>query len=247
MNRQMGISLSEVLISLLLASIMMTLLIQLYLNSKNQYIAAEKILSVGFDLQWVSDLMSDSFRRAGFTPCLGIDQLLVVDRRSNLEPIHALQIENQPHQLIQVNRMNEHFTKIIKIESATEILVENPVVLQRKRPIMIADCAHAEVHSLFSVARQANGSLITLDKPLYFSYDKSAYLGEYLAERWFIRKNAKGNNTLHYQSIQTEEVSPLIHSLHIKNQRVHNKQFLEIMLGLDEGKTQKLMVAVRGP
>ncbi|QLZ69538.1 hypothetical protein FOLKNPGA_02332 [Legionella sp. PC1000] len=246
MKKQRGISLTEVLISLFLASAIMTPLIQLYLGSKRQYLETEKILETGFDLQWVSDLLSDSIRRAGFTPCLGIDHLQVIDRRNHQNRIHALQAGNQPNQFIQVNRMSEHFAKIIKIQGTTKILTQDPVILHKKRPILISDCEHAEIHELFDLEQQSKNSLVTLNKPLFFSYGPSAYIGEYLEEKWFIKKNINYVDTLHYQLVQTEELTPLIHFMHTRNRHIKEKQFLEIIMGLDENKMYELRVLVRG-
>ncbi|MCW8400230.1 prepilin cleavage protein [Legionella sp. PATHC038] len=246
MRKYAGISLTEVMISLFLTSLIVTMLFQLYLGSKRQYIEIEKVLTTRFDLQWVSDLLSDSIRRAGFTPCLGIDRLQVIDRRTHQKKIQALHISNRPVQFIQVNRMNEYFSKIIKIQGATRILVQNPVRFHKNRPVLIADCEHAEVQQLFDIEQQTDSSLITLNKPLFFSYNGSVYIGEFLEEKWFIKKNAKGTDALHYQLVQTEEVTPLIHFLHVQNRRVKEKQFLKIIMGLDENKTHELRVAVRG-
>ncbi len=246
MKKQAGISLSEVLISLFLASVIMTALIQLYLGSKRQYLETEKLLAIRFDLQWVSDLLSDSIRRAGYTPCLGIDRLQIIDRRNHQGRIHALQVGNHPNQFIQVNRMNEHFAKIVKIQSPTRILVQNSVVFHKKRPILIADCEHAEIQEIFDMEQQTKNSLIILNKPLFFSYAPSTYIGEYLEEKWFIKKNANHEDTLHYRLAHTEEVTPLIHFMHTRNRSVKDKQFLEIIMGLDENKTHDLRVMVRG-
>ena len=246
MNKQRGLSLSELLISLFLASVVSMTLIQLYLGCKRQYLAAEKILASGFDLQWVSDLMGDSIRRAGFTPCLGIDQLTTIDLRKNQNPIHSLLVGNQPYPFIQVQRMNENFTKLIKINNSKSIVVENFYEYHAKRPLIIADCIHAEVHELDSVENQGNQSILNLSKPLIFFYDTSAYIGEFIEERWFIKQNKNHKATLQYQSVHTEEVTPLIHSLSIRNQRIKNKQFLEVTMGLDDEKTHKIRVSVRG-
>jgi hypothetical protein len=246
MRKQTGVSLSEVLISLFLSSLIITILMQFYLSSKHQYSEAQEILATSFDVRWVRDLMSDSIRRAGFTPCLGIDQLTVEDRRYNGAAIHALSVKNQPQQLIQINRMNEHFAKVLAIQSSTQIVASQTVVFNEKRPLLIADCEHAEVHQIFSIQPYADRVLVTLDKPLQFTYTSSTYIGEFLEERWFIKKNSEGKETLHYQLTQTEEITPLIHSLKIHIQNLHEKTFIEVIMGLAEGKTQKLLVAVRG-
>lgn len=246
MNNQSGIGLSEVLISLFLASIILTTLTQLYLSNKRQYMEAQKLLEASFDLQWVSDLLSDSIRRAGFTPCLGIDQLKTVDRRDYNRTIPGLKIEKLPRQLIQINRMSEVFAQIIDIQSPTKLVVSNGLLFKQQRPVLIADCEHGEIHQVLRVDKLVKGYLVTLTKPMMFSYAASAYIGEWFEEQWFIKPNAKKDNTLHYKLFQTEELTSLVHSLQIKSQRIHEKQLIEIVMSLDNNKTQKIVVAVRG-
>lgn len=246
MKTQAGFGLSEILISLFLVSIIMTTLIQFYLNNKRQYLAAEEILSEGFDVQWVSDLLSDSIRRAGFTPCLGVDQLYAVDRRNFGKAVLGLKVENQPQQFIQVNRMSENFTQLITIKNTTQIVVANSVLINEQRPLVIADCDHAEIHNILMVDKIGAHQLVTLTKPLMFSYETSAYVGEWLEEHWFIKSNSKGIKALYYQSDQAEELTPLIYSLQIKEKRIHKKKYLEISMGLEKDKVSDLVVAVRG-
>ncbi|WP_115706948.1 PilW family protein [Legionella sainthelensi] len=246
MKKQEGMSLSEVLISLFLATVIITMLIQFYLESKHQYLEIEKILEAGFDVQWVDDLLSDSIRRAGFAPCLGLDHLKVIDHRNYKNNIQALNVGNQPTQFIQVRRMKENFAKLIKVESPTTLLVQHLNSLNEKRPLLIADCNHAEIHELIVIKQQVNETRIILKKPLIHFYETSAYVGEFLEERWFVKKNVKRQNALYYHWVQTEEVTSLVHSLSMEKQFNHNKQFLEVTLGLENDKTHKIMVAVRG-
>lgn len=241
-----GFGLSELLISLFLVSIIMTILTQFYLSTKRQYLEAQDVLSDHFDLQWVGDLLSDSVRRAGFTPCLGIDQLIAKDRRNASRGISGLKVENQPRQLIQVNRMSEVFTPLVRVQGSTQLLVSHSGALNPKRPILIADCEHAEVHQILEVNSYDFGDLITLAKPLMYSYAASTYVGEWLEEQWFIQNTAQGDKALYYHLVQTEELTPLIHSLQIKDQRIHEKRLVEIFMGLEKDNTYRLVVAVRG-
>ncbi len=245
MNNQSGIGLSEVLISLFLASLITTTLAQLYLSNKRQYVAAQKLLEVNFDIQWVSDLLRDSIRRSGFTPCLGIDQLKTIDRRNFKRTISGLIIEQTPEQLIQINRMSEFFTKIIDIQSPTRLIVSDGTLFKKLRPVLIADCEHAEVHQILRVDKLERGYLVILTKPLMFSYTPSVYLGEWYEEKWFIKKRDK-KTALYYKLFHTEELTTLVHSLHIERKRVNEKQLITIIMGLDNNKTQQLIVAVRG-
>jgi prepilin-type N-terminal cleavage/methylation domain-containing protein len=246
MSNQSGISLIEMLISLVIASIIMTTLVQLYISNKRQYNEAQEVLEVSFDLQWVSDLISDSIRRAGFTPCLGIEQLEAVDRRDIKRVLQGLKIEQAPRQSIQINRMSEFFTHVTDIQSPTQLVVSHSIIFKEQHPILIADCDHAEVHKLLRVDKIAKGQLLTLAKPLMYSYPTKAYIGEWFEEQWFIKANAKKNNSLHYKLFQTEELTPLVHSLQINKKPIHDKTLIEIIMGLDKSKSHQIMVAVRG-
>lgn len=246
MNKQSGFGLSEILISLFLASIILTSLTQLYLNNKRLYIESQKILEVNFEIQWVSDLLTDSIRKAGFTPCLGIDQLQTIDRRQSGNPLWEIKSEQGAGQSIQINRMSETFAEHVYFQSPSELYISDPVELNEHRSLIISDCEHAEVHHILKVDKLAQGQLVTLSKPLMYSYTNTAYAGEWLEERWIVKRNSHGINTLHYQLIQTEEISSLIHSLFIKEQQIHGKRYFTLVMGLDKEKAHEVNAVVRG-
>lgn len=245
MKEQSGFSLSEMLISLFLASLITITFSQLYLSSKSQYLKAQELLEINFDLEWVSALLSDSIRKAGFTPCMGIEHLKTNDSRQLRRAIISFQIENIPYLQFQVNRMNEVFTEVVNIVSPTQVVITQSVISNIKHPLMISDCRHAEVHEILKMDRLVNGYLITLTKPLMFTYDKTTYLGEWLEERWFIKPNAEGEKTLHYKLFQTEELSPLVHLFYINTDLISKKQVFNIIIGTDEENIRKLRVSVR--
>lgn len=242
---QSGFTLTEILISIFLSSIIILALIEFYLTTKSQYLKVQEVLDINLDWRWVGELLSDSIRRAGFTPCLGVDQLQAIDMRYSGNSVTGFKIANLPQQYIQINRMSEFFGEVRHFRSPTQIIVNNSVSIDTKRPIIIADCEHAEIHEIWKVDSLSNGNSITLKKPLIYSYSK-AYLGEWLEERWFISKNPDGYATLHYQLHQSEELSTYIHSLRAIARRIHGKQIIELVLGLEQDKEHKMAVVVRG-
>lgn len=246
MNKQAGMSLSEVLVSLFLSSIIFASLMQFYCNSKDHYLKAEKILAEELDLKWVSELLSDSIRRAGFTPCIGLDQLAVIDTRPHTPSIHGLKIEMSSPQIIQINRMSEYFSKVVSVQNTRHLITSDPVLVHKKHPLLIADCDHAEIHQIDSMVPHAEGFLIILKKPLQFNYSASTYVGEYIEEQWFIKKNIEGGSGLYYRSFQTEELTPLVKSLEIHHQRRVDRSLIEVVLGLANGSYRKISILVRG-
>lgn len=233
MRVQSGFSLAEVLISLFLASLILSTLTQYYLSSKRQYLEAQKTVSDHFDLQWVSDLLADSIRRAGFTPCINIDKL-----RFKNPQLHALLLDKA---LIEVNRMSEHFFEVLDVPNRSQVILPASAAINPRKKIIIADCVHAEVHEIEDVAKNAFTDRVTLSKPLLFRYKKPIYFAEWLEEKWFIRPNSKKIPALYYQLVRAEELTPLIHSLSAEKKNT----LVKVLLGLEGGKSRTLFVGMR--
>lgn len=247
MNKQAGFSLFEVLLSIFLASLITLSLMQLYLSSKREYLTTQKLLESSLDLLWVRDLLSDSIRRAGFTPCLGIDQLKVRDTRGKLAPKMAgLVLTSAPQQSLQVYRMSEFFTPVLAIQNSSHLILNEGHLLKTNRLLLLANCEEAEIHKIRSLHKSAQGYLLTLVHPTHFSTTASLYAGEWFEEKWFIKPNAKKENSLYYQLDHAEELSTLVHSLQIKIKTEHQKKLVQVTMGLDQNKTQEFLVAVRG-
>lgn len=242
MNQSKGFGLTELLVGLFLASLLFVLLSQCYLNTKRQYQEAEAILTTQLDLQWVTDLLANSIRRAGFTPCVSVDNLTTMDSRQFGTRLVGVHIQKQPHTVLQVNRMHEEFVALMDILSPTRIVVADSSLLNPHRPILIADCEHAEVHSILLLEKTTAGQVIVLTKPLLFTYGPSTYAGEWIEESWFIKANRSGIQALYYHNAQTEELTPLIHEMAITIKDKH----IALHLGLDHGVEQLIKARVRG-
>lgn len=241
MNHQSGISLSEVLVSLFLSSLIGSMLCHFYLLNKRQYTQMHATLARGFEVQMVSDLLADSIRRAGFTPCLCVDKTKIVDRRAEGAVVLGLRIASPPHSFIQVSRMSEHFSHVLAIKNQQQVLISKSSQVMEGHPVLIADCSHGEIHSPLHVAQRVDGTLVTLAKPLMFHYASLTYFGEWLEEQWFIKPNAEGDLTLHYKLVHTEELSPLIHSLDVFKEGA----MVDVHLGVDKSPAHHLAVRVR--
>lgn len=238
MKRQLGFSLSDILISLALSSLLLGSLFQCYLGGKKIYMEAEALLSEQFDVQWVSDMLADSIERAGFTPCLSLDRLQTLDRRTESKQIAGFVIVNQG---LVIRRMNEHFVPLLRVKNLTQIEVAQEVLFNVKQPLILADCSHAEIHQILSIESLPHSYLITLTKPLRFIYEPSAYVGHWLEEKWLIKKNKEGKKALYFQSEQTEELTMAIHSLIATQEK---GGLVKVNLGLEKTLHQ-LMVAIR--
>lgn len=213
--KQLGLSLSELLISLFLVSLLSSLLIQVYLLNKKHYFALHQALAEHFELHWAQDLLVESIRQAGFTPCLNIEHLQVIDRRISNKKFSGQSIEVKAQE-IQSNHMAEHFGVLRSVLNKQELIVSSGASLRVGQALLIADCQRAELHQIIHKKKLADGVLLTSAKPLLFSYSSLTYVGQWLEERWFIKKNPAGIAALYYHQAHSEELTPLIHSMGIK-------------------------------
>lgn len=212
MRKQQGVGLPEVLIGLVLSSFISLCLIQLYLNIKQQYHGIQRALEEQTDLQLAADLIRNSVRSAGFTPCLGVEHLKTIDQRNLLKELAAIEVGRDGSSLI-LNRMNEHFDTLIKRIDATTLLTSAYHTLQAGRAIIIADCYHAEVQYIKEITAANKNQRIVLTKPLAFAYHEPVYVGEWLEETYFIKYKPSSKAALFYHHYSTEELTPLVNGL----------------------------------
>lgn len=242
-KKERGYSLLEVLFGLFLSSIMMLSFTQMYLATKRHYLHTQHLLESSLELQWVRDWLSHSIRSAGFTPCMSIDNLETIDMRNKSRKFKALEIQNSPQPLIQSNRMKERFNELKYMLSSNQMMISKTIKVHENKPLLIADCEHAEVHQILNAVDLKTQSLLTLTQPLKYSYTPPTYIGEWLEEKWFIKLNSIGVKSLYHKITQSEEVTPLIRDMRIKKQ---SKQLIDIELVLDKKEKHQLLVAVRG-
>ncbi|KTD65715.1 PilW family protein [Legionella spiritensis] len=245
MRRVIGFSVVELMLSLLLASIIITALIQHYSSGKRQYLLSQNLLKKDYDLQMITDLLRYSIRQAGFTPCASLDWLRVRDGRDGFDPPLAISANADSHHALSIARMSEDFSRVVRVLSPTRLLVDADNSFRVNKPHIIADCFSAEIVIITHVQPVARQLEITINKPLYFAYTEPAYLGAWLEERFYVQKNSHGEPALFYQLDHPEELSNQIHSLN--TQLLENRKGLmaHLVLGLVDRKPVALDAVVR--
>lgn len=229
---QGGLGLPELLIALLLSSFIMTGLMHHYLATKNQYSDIQKKLERGMDLQLVINLIRDSTRQAGFTPCLRIDHLVTIDQRKKSRSLVAIDYGLDPRSWLRFSRMSEHFETVLDIINSTQLLTTHVQKLYRDQSILIADCYHAEVQKISKIERTTKGQVLTITKPLAFQYHPPIYIGEWLEETYFIQQGYNGENALFYQYQHTEELTGAVHDLLAHLIKHKEDTFLQVILSI---------------
>lgn len=238
-----GFSLFEVLISLFSATLLMTLIMQQYLISKREYLRTQELLEKQTELKMVTDLIRNSLRQGGFTPCSGIGALESSDRRSGKIGLSAIEVRPDKKNALQINRMGEQFSKIEQILGPRQLILPLGRAYKKQETILIADCFHAEVQRIGAVSLTKGGTVLTLTKPLLFNYSTPAYLGIWLEELYFMQKNCQGELSLFYKAQHAEELSRLINKFQVNFNP--QKMLVEVTLGLKEFKDMVMVTKVR--
>ncbi|HBI21346.1 MAG TPA: prepilin cleavage protein [Legionella sp.] len=231
---QNGVGLPELMISLFIASLIMTALIQHYVSTKQHYGHLQSTLDDATALQLSIDFMRNSIQQAGFTPCLSINQLITVDNRDGDKPLTAIDLHPSAQPLLQINRMSADFETIISLKSNTEILASHTKTLHLGHPIVIADCNHAEVHTIREAYHTNTTQWITLNTPLVFQYETPIYIGEWIEEQFFVRK--QGGLFYHYH--HTDELTAHVKSMLPSVQNTPQGLFVHVVLGVDKQMVQ---------
>ncbi|CEK10079.1 PilW family protein [Legionella hackeliae] len=236
-----GLSLIEIMLTLFLSSLILAALTGHYLTVKQQYNRMNALLDYALELDWVEDLLRDSIRRAGFTPCVGLNWLESIDARTKKRLLPVTISKNQE---LSVNRMSEHFNSVFTLTSNVLTIGKSNAYTAGEN-ILIADCYHAEVKEIATIQRTNGNQTITLKTPLNFDYIKPVYLGEWIGERFFIQNNRLGKKAMYYQRDHAEELTSAVNHLSSTLTLNHGTALLQMSLTLSNGETVDVETNVR--
>lgn len=223
MRFQQGISLVELLISLFLSSLLLMVLNQQYINTRQQYRHSQNLLEKENDVQMLVQLLRDSSKRAGFSPCANIASLINPD----LETIH---IDNRKMEL-RLSRMNESFSRLLE-ENGKIILLEKNETIKAGQTIVIADCFHAETRLVKMARFNSFGQLLELDRTLIYQYLDPVYAGLWIQEQFSVENHSYTSPALFYTFNKKEELSGIIDGMKTELIRKGGHCFLKTMLFL---------------
>lgn len=234
-----GWSLVEMLIGLFLGVLLLTILINHFLWVKKLYGEITLSLQQALELKIVENFIREKIKRAGFTPCLKLNGLIFSKERNN--KLVSPPIKENYLSLV---RMSEHFSQTVEITSHA-ITISPALTIRAKDFILIADCYHAEVRQVvFSKAALGNLRL-ELKDALHFSYTPPIYVGKWIKEEFFIKKNLRGVDTLYYRNGHAEELSSLINKFSINWLYYREFRLLQVMLTLADKKTLMIEMSPR--
>lgn len=221
-----GTTLTELMISLVLVHLILMGLITAFMAAKRQFKLQSIEMEQAFDVQLISEILGDSIRSSGFTPCLNLN-LLDTHSRSH-QKIPAL--ARDPDGGLHLYKMSLQFEEVEVLENQKVYVKSTP--FKKGKLVLIADCQHAEVQEIQSIQQN---KAITLSSSLCFKYQKPIFIGEFVEERFHL--SAKDPNMLMYQVNGTEEIlSSFLHPMTwtLTTHKGHN--YVRLTFGLPHDK-----------
>ena len=242
MIKQRGVGLPEMLIALLLAMLISTITLRHYVLAKHHYLRVQTALEESDEWQGVIELIRDSSRKAGFTPCVSLSHLITLDTRNDAHGLTALKVGPQT---VHIHRMSEVFDVVLERPNPSEFIVTNEVTIRPGRPVLIADCFHAEVHQVKATWPMKESQRVVLSKPLAFVYHPPIFIGEWVEEQFFVAKKAHAKGALFYHRNHTDELTDVIQTMRAEMQNQRKSQWLQIRFGLERARTITVDTRVR--
>lgn len=225
-----GFGLLELLLSLFLASIILLGLMTQLQVLRTHVLSASRQTLQSLELQYVTELMRSSIREAGFTPCMALNKLQVMDTRTgNFNPL-ALSKPKLNSVLIQ--RMSSSFDWVISIAEQKELVTTSSHRFSIKRPIIIADCHHAEIHQLDTVRFLNRAQRLVLAKPLMYQFKGPIYVGDWISEHFFVV--ADGGLQVGYEHARSQEISRLIQAMRVRFDKATSYVLVDIEFKLQD-------------
>ncbi|MDF1684235.1 MAG: prepilin-type N-terminal cleavage/methylation domain-containing protein [Legionellaceae bacterium] len=239
-----GFSLTELLVSFFISTLLILILTQHLLSVSRQHHHVHAVLDQAMELQWVLDVMRDRVHHAGFTPCRRLDHLLSTDTREYPESLLPIEINQDDPTKLYLRKMSEAAFTQAMIKTSTELFIKKSdkfMSLSPERPILIADCTHAEVHDVESMAPVRGGHLVTLKKPLVFDYEPEVYVGEWLSESFYFKK------ALFYKQHRADKLTSQIKRIKFELNHHTTYPILSMQFVLHDGTSDSFETRVRMP
>lgn len=190
-----GATLIELMITLTISIILLSLLSVIYLATENQNIFIATLNTVNENSRFALQKLSHELKMAGFIGCPTLRPDLLLNN-ATAYPLNSSNIVelNQDaigstrltvrHRSARADTLAQPMTEPSRLELSAHFQIENEAVL------VISDCRHADIFQAKQVTQQAGGQRIVSFTPLRYRYSQGAEIGLLEVNTYWIEKNA---------------------------------------------------------
>lgn len=222
---------TEVLVTLVLSSVVITALFGLLLNTKQRYLEHQSRSRLVQEAQWLYLQLKKSLQNAGYTGCKRHAHIISTAK--------ALEIGEQS---VVSRYVNRHAITISQANNRDTIQVNSrPTDRTTRASWMIADCDNAEWINLASLHQTNNRGRLTLATPLTHHYHPHAIIANVETVAWTFR----GNTLFFKQGLRADAVLENVEQFQVQYQA--GRLTIDIVLSEQVGKkkfTQPFRVVI---
>lgn len=212
-------------------TLLLTMMLATVVRIKNDFHKTTQLLEENLDFAFISDLIQDRIRKAGYTPCLNLNQLETVDTRKY--PYSKLQdFEFIAPEKFKINRMDERFWTVTLNNENDRISIP-PGQFHAIKNVIVADCYHAEVHAVLTTIKHKENITLIFKKPIFYNYSYPSYIGIWREESFFFDKIKK---RLLFSLDKADELSYHVKNMHVKMATHNFKRLINIDLHMSDDK-----------
>lgn len=222
-----GITLVELMISLVIGLILISLLFKIYITAHRSYQLQTDLNYIRHGADRTIAVLSSELKQAGYIGCLKLNNDFPDIDYSSYHLNANNKIEIHDHMLVVQHASYQH-AMLLSMQSVNILLANRDVLFSTGDYVIISDCNHAELMQIKSIKQNAQYQFIESVKPLQHSYNQTAELSLFIVNRFYIadthRRYTNGQPiyALFIKDIhqQTSEVVEGVHNMDIKNNKM---------------------------
>ena len=215
LRKSAGLTLIELMLSIVLSSVLMLGITRLYLSLQDIYHQVEELSSVQNRIVTVSQLLNKAIRSAGYKGCIShslvypfynnldksssaqSDPILAIHGYSSLQAIDYLGL---PKHGIGAVKLGTDTLMVQKADAIANVVshVGNEVTLSEQLPIavgevlIVSDCKKADITPVISVGNQSRNQRIDTQK-IVGMYAQDAIAGRYIRSIFYVGDSGRKN------------------------------------------------------
>lgn len=182
-----GHSLIELIIALLLGSVLLLIVINIYINCVQSFRWQQQLRRIQFIATDVNDYLRAVKPQVGVAGCQAITNSLSYFGRPDWSLSQETQLAGTDHQLT-LRYMQMPYQTLFKQMDPHHLVVDKQYKVKNHQAYLIADCEHAEIFEPIKTITRAHDLLVLIDRPLQFTYRNNARVGRLIKETIFLAK-----------------------------------------------------------
>jgi len=215
-------TLLELIISLALGLLIVSMLIQFYLQEQDQNRYEMQLSRMLENASLATHVLHDEIQNAGYVGCPRFSNSLSITNNlpgfeftpdNIIKGIHDDALDSD--QII-IRRASERTTSLLEDGTGSILIAEGAPLYQTNDALLISDCKSLELFQVSGLSKSSSRQLLTTKQALANNYSKGAEISSIIFEKYFVRglpyKDKQGDTLygLYREDLITHHIQPLV-------------------------------------